>query len=484
MECWDWEFFDTVVTADMYAVSDFGPLFGPVTKFKLERDDALNLVLETTSASDSTSNAVERPAGSVYLADAKVKLESFTGAQAVATGVIPRGHTKKWSAKSGQGVTNERSSIHSLSWTRSGALEPSYIIDWVGNMESFIWPDADDRAESGEKRRILRSSTREIAMSVPIDSQGGGRTCVHLVVDGVEFFVGESKAKPNHVAKPGFILYVGTPNGDTRAKIRDCLSFCLGTYLLHLGYSKFDLNWHPVAFDASSGHALVKEASRLRGWQPSPLGFQYESEISSELIGRMMCSLYKIYDEYGLQSSFWSYWHAIAAPVHMQAVHFGAAIESLQSKFLKTASGVGSRIVEDCGGWTELCGQISTFITDTDLPDEAKRLLINKMQNLNFAPQSVVMQRFFDALGLELGEFERSVWGNRNRAAHGGNANAGNGHQLIRENKVLHIMMNRILLALGGVADFYYDYYTLGRPVRRLAESIPENRAQTAILPR
>lgn len=482
MECWDWEFFDTVVVADMFAVSDCGPLFGPVTDFKLERDDALNLVLETTSASDSASNAVERPAGSVYQADAKVSFKSITGAQAVATGVIPRGHTKTWSATSEKGVTKERSSIHSLQWSRSDAPEPGYIIDWVGNMESFIWPDADDRVESGEKRRILRSPTREIAITSPIDSGGGGRTCVHLVVEGVEFFVGKSEAKPEHVGKPGFILYVGTPNEDTRAKIRDCLSFCLGTYLLYLGDTKFDSEWHPVAFDARSGHALVKEASRLRGWQPSPLGLNYERQISSELLGRMMSSLYKIYNAYGLQSSFWSYWHAMAAPVHMQAVHFGAAIESLQNTFQKSTSGVRSSIVEDGQRWTELYEQISTCIAGTDLPDEAKRLLTNKAKNLNLAPQSVLMQRFFAALGLELGVLENAVWANRNRAAHGGRANASNAHRLIRENKVLHNMLIRILLALGGGADWYYDYYTLGRPARKLAESIPDDRTQTATL--
>lgn len=476
MECWDWEFFGSVVTSDTFTVSDCGPLFGPVSDFKLERDDAFNLILESISVGESTSNAIERPAGSVYQADAQVKLEGLTGALAVATGVIPRGHSKTWSAKSEQRVTRERSSIHSLQWIRAGAPEPVYVIDWVGNMESFIWPDADDRTESGEKRRILRSPTKEISMSVPSDCREGGRTCVHLVVGDVEFFVGESKAESGHVKKPGFILYLGMPDEDTRAKIRDCLSFCLGTYLLYLGDCKFDSEWLPVAFDAKSGPALVKDASQLSGWQPSPLGFKWESEISSELLEKVMSSLCRIYDAYGLRSRFWAYWHAMAAPVHMKAVHFGAAIEALQSIFLKNTSKVQRGVVENEQHWMELYGQLAAAISDSSLPDETKKLLINKAKGLNHAPQSVLMQRFFAALGLKLGVLESSVWANRNRAAHGGSANSDNAHRLIRENKVLLIMMNRILLALSGEADCYYDYYTFGRPVRRLSESIPDDR--------
>lgn len=476
MECWNWEFFDSVVTSDTFAVSDCGPLFGPVTDFKLERDDALNLILETTSAGDSTSNAIERPVGSVYQADAQVKLESLTGALAVATGVIPRGHRKTWSAKSEQSVTRERSSVHSLQWIRAGAPEPTYVIDWVGNIESFIWPDAEDITENGEKCRILRSPAREIIMSVPIDCRGSGRTCVHLVVEGVEFFVGESKTESGHVKKPGFILYLGMPDEDTRAKIRDCLSFCLGSYLLYLGDCKFDSEWRPVAFDAKSGHALVKDASRLRDWQPSPLGLKWENEISSELLGKMMGSLCRIYDTYGLRTSFWAYWHAMAAPVHMKAVHFGAAIEALQNIFLKNTSKVQRGIVGDEQHWTELYGQLSAAITASNLSDETKKLLISKAKGINHAPQSVLMQRFFAALELKLSVLESSVWANRNRAAHGGSAKPDNAHRLIRENKVLQIMTNRILLALAGGADWYYDYYTFGRPIRRLSESIPDDR--------
>lgn len=172
MEYWDWEVLETFVTSEMFVVSDHGPLFGPVTHFRLERNRNLDLILKTKSSGDSTSNEVERPIGSVYQADSVVKLTSRTGSWAVATGVIPRKYRKMLDGESGQGVTKQRSSIHSLQWTSGDAPKSSYIIDWVGNVGSFIWPDNDDLKETGEKRRTLSSPHKQISLSVPINSGG------------------------------------------------------------------------------------------------------------------------------------------------------------------------------------------------------------------------------------------------------------------------------------------------------------------------
>jgi hypothetical protein len=479
MECWDWEFFSSVVNSDMFSVSDCGSLFGPVQSFKLYRDDELRIILETTSDSSSTSSMAEKPAGSVYSPDGMVKFAGVGGGQAIASGVVPLWHQQTYSAEYRSGLKTERSLIHSLQWSYSEAPEPSYIIDWIGNLGSFIWPDSEDRVETGEKHRILRSKNRAVSIGCPIHSSGFGSTCVYLSIGGVEFFVGKSHVQAKQDENHGFILYVGAPNEALREKIRDCLSFCLGNYLLFFGDAKFDSEWHPVSFDARSGYALIKESSRLIGIPPSPLGRNYETEISSDLLERIMGSLYNIYDEYDLKNGFWNYWYALAAPVHMQAAHFGAAIESLQNKYRKKTTKFSSAIITDESQWPELYQKLSSFIESASLSADERRLLTNKLKTLNNAPQLVVMQRFFEALGLMLGKLESDAWSNRNRSAHGGPMNANNAVQTIRENKVLRIMLNRILLALGGGADSYYDYYTLGRPTLALAESIPDDRVQS-----
>lgn len=476
----DWEFFEAEFASQDYAMTDFGPLYGPVSGFSIVRDKSLQLMLETTSANNSVSQDVPRPAGSVYIATAEIQLRNKAGSFAIATGIIPHSRTKTFATDS-SGSTTEISSIHCLKWESEATGDPTYLIEWIGNLDgNFIWPHSDEISDTPERRRRLYSPDGEIDLGRAGESLGGSRSCAHLVIDGIELFIGESRVKVPYVVNPGFILYKGAPDKDIRSKIRECLSFCLGNFLLYLGDTTFDQHWYPLAFTAVSGHALIEEAPRLNGWQPAPLGPQWEHEINSKWLSSMASALYSIYDSYRLRTIFWSYWHAVAAPVHMSAAHFGSAIEGIQKAYFKAkaSSAVHSKIVSDERIWKELRSKISACIAATDLTDEEKRILTNKASNLNFAPQSIIMERFFAALGLQIGPLERDVWANRNHAAHGGGADEDNGGRLVRENKVLKVMLHRILLALAQAGDFYYDYYTLGRPTRKLASFIVDDRVE------
>src|SRR3984957_14862383 len=167
MDSWDWEFLESEVTADAFVVTDSGPLFGPVTGFTLVRDEDLNLMLHTTSASDSSTRAIERPPGSVYISTDEVKLESRLGARATAMGVIPRSYSRATTLSTQATVTTQTSSLHSLRWERLEASEPRYIMEWVANLSGkFIWPHSDDTHETGEKRRTLRSPLGELVLSM------------------------------------------------------------------------------------------------------------------------------------------------------------------------------------------------------------------------------------------------------------------------------------------------------------------------------
>jgi len=162
----------------------------------------------------------------------------------------------------------------------------------------------------------------------------------------------------------------------------------------------------------------------------------------------------------------------------MAAVHFGAAIESLQRAYVQDrATSVNKSILNDAS-WNDLFQKIEECISALDVSLEEKQILGNKVKNLNSAPQSIIMNRFLDALAIRIDAVERSAWHNRNRAAHGGEIHPDDFVKIIRENKALMILMNRILLAITRGSDCYYDYYTLGRPTSRLADPIPNDRGK------
>ncbi len=477
MDYQEWEFFEAEIDSRTYTVTDHGPLHGPVTSFVVRRDRRLDLVLETTSAADDGVTHPESVANRVWTADDEVHWQGMHGGATVtAHGVIPLEYHATTAAE--ERTVVQTSTIQSLHWTHSYAGEALYVMDWIGNLSgSFIWPDSDDVEETEQKSRTLRSARGEIVIPLTSTSEKHGRSCVRLSVGGWDVVIGQSRAKPEHVQDSGFILYLGLPDEETRSRIRQCLSFCLGDYFIHLGSTTFDAEWKPTSFLARAGHALVEDASDISGRPAAPLGMRYEREVDAALLEQMASGLLEAYDVYNLRNAFWNYWHAIAAPVHMAAAHFGAAIEALQrTYFAETGIAIHSRIAADDDAWRNLYTQINRCIQDSALSSDEKRMLGNKAQHLNSAPQGVLADRFFAAIGLDVSALERDVWLNRNRAAHGGGIAEDRAIQAIRENKVLRTLTNRILLSISRSSDRYYDYYTLNRPIRQLSEPVPDDR--------
>lgn len=370
--------------------------------------------------------------------------------------------------------------MNALEWIAPPGREPCYTIEWLENMSgSYIWPDNIEDKTTGDRKRIFRSEKCEIILSQSINSGGGSRSCAHISVEGFDLFIGGlSKNKIENINDPGFILYKGIPSEDVRSKIRNCLSFSLGMYLIYLGCTSFCEQWEVVSYKAVSANALCKNDHRLNAMPPAPLGSKWLWEVTPEMLERMVASLCLNYDSYNLRSAFWAYWHAIAAPVHMASVHFGAAIESLQAVFIQNPARPVEKGILDDASWNDLSKKMEGCISALDVPVKEKEILTNKLKNLNSAPQSVIMNRFLNALEIRIDVIERSAWNNRNRAAHGGEVHEGNVVTIIRENKALMILMNRILLAIVRGADFYCDYYTLGHPTSRLADPIPNDKGK------
>jgi hypothetical protein len=67
---------------------------------------------------------------------------------------------------------------------------------------------------------------------------------------------------------------------------------------------------------------------------PVPLGDKYENEIGHVRFSRLVNSLYSNYEVCDFDHVSWSYWHAVCAPIHIAAVHYGASIEALQNSYI------------------------------------------------------------------------------------------------------------------------------------------------------
>ena len=101
------------------------------------------------------------------------------------------------------------------------------------------------------------------------------------------------------------------------------------------------------------------------------------------------------------------------------------------------------------------------------------KILQNKISGLNSKPQSVLLDELLANLGLTLSEIEKAAWQHRHNAGHGNYAKPEESTRLIRETKLLRLRFIRMVLAITKASELYYDYYTLGRPTRKIPEAIP-----------
>lgn len=458
MNTWQWECFDEVVTADRFGVTNAGPLIAPVRGFSVARDDKMRLVLETLAPGDARGAMVEHPAGTVRRTEEFVEFAGRSGATAVARGVTPLGNTH---TRNGEGVkeTRERARVRSLTaWLKPGA-EPAHTVDWLENVDQDgqVWSGTliEDEDEA-TKTRIIGGGADAIRLS---SNRGGvsvrhaalemniGGVPLHLCTAGAEVI-----GKHRH---PGYIIYRGSPDDATREKIRDVLAFCLGGYLVHLGSTTLCPNSEVISTSARSADSIGGRVFEIPPSPPAPLGTSYENEVEQQTLSRMADAIYAKYDELEFGGLSWAYWHAVCAPAHMAAAHFGAAIEALQSAYVRShPEKFRTKIIGDRKTWDALRGELLKAVSGAGLDRSAQIVIANKISNLNQMPRGATSEQLLSDLGLRLGPIERAAWQKRNTAAHGGRmADDDAIVDVIRQTKLLRILLCRMVLSMTGASE-------------------------------
>jgi hypothetical protein len=370
----------------------------------------------------------------------------------------------------------QRAQVHLVQVTPGDLEGATYTIDWLENLPAspFIWPDTFKTVTTTTTTRSIGLADESITISGSGERSSTGRAAVRLTIAGVTFYVCVlSRDETTSGIMPGCIIYVGTPNKLFRKKVRTALSFALGVYLVDLGYTLYDQQWHIVSAVARSAYSLGRRAFELGPGQLAPLGPQYLYELGRSELARMVGALIAAYDELDLGNLSWAYWHACTATVHIAPAHFGAAIEALQRAYILAHPGAASKVIIPRKPWQGLRAAMAATIAKAGIPDESKRTLTCKLFNLNRTDQRPLLKAVLDAIGLRLGDNEDSAWKRRNEAAHGIPIPEGEELAAIRDMKLLRGLFHRMLLRMANAADLYIDYVSPDNPYRRLEEPPP-----------
>lgn len=478
MTAWEWEDFSGYINYRMFNIEKCGPLLSPIRLFKLSRNKRLEVRLDTSVIGPpQTSPSGSHKAGTVRQNTDETHFTGHSGMTCVAHGVQPL-HHKTTGSEEGGDETTETSKINSLSAIIRDNVDIDYTIDWLENLatKSSLWTGSSVKdIQETVKTRTLGFEPEQVELSGKDGwQQTVDNSVLNMVVAGVELYVCRSSSeRSKKLKKPGYILYVGGPSNALRKKIRDILSFCLGNYLIYLGSITLCSEMKAITLHAVSP-PLVGRIVEFDMLPPAPLGYQYAAQVDQHVVARMVNAIYKHYEELDFGNFSWVYWHARCAPVHMAAAHFGAAIEALQTAFIKNhPKKFETKLVTDKAKWTTLKSKLFTAVREAELDHVSMMTLINKIEfNLNQTPATALSDRFFSEIGISLERLELTAWKRRNMAAHGRKLEPDDVIPTIREVKLLKITLHRMILKITGASSHYYDDYSIGHMIRELERPV------------
>ena len=414
MTFWQREPFDSLISEGHFNVVDAGPLHSPIRSFTLRRNDKLQLVLTTVGDGDAIANELLRQTG-LHNNASTVQLQSIFGTSVTLVGVQPLSVHTFTNRETRREELREEASVHRLSSILDPATNADYTIDWLENVfnDYYLWPDLIVDNEETIKTRTFGRGEGALVITNTSTTGSHGRRGIDLSIGGINIKLCSSKyAKQDGQLKPGFILYSGRPDEDTRRKIRTVLSFSLGQYFVHLGHSTYSSNWRLLSFEAISAYSIDKKAFDLITMPPTLLGERAHNELSHAPVSRLSNALYSHYDELNFGGLSWAYWHAICAPLHIAAVHFGAAIEALERKYVEAHSQDFSTTILTRPAWQNFAGQVDNLIGNTDIADEAKSALRANLGLINQVTRRAITEDVLCRTGVVLGDDERRAWPN------------------------------------------------------------------------
>jgi hypothetical protein len=375
--------------------------------------------------------------------------------------------------------TTQKAQVHSLTAQLRNDVAPTYTIDWLGNLQSgiYVWQGSfiKDRKETTDTRALGYGAETIELSERDTTHQSMSSSALEMVIDGTRLFLcGCAPKVSKGVKEPGYLFYVGNPTDEVRMKIRQVLSFCLGNYLIYLGSTMLSENSEIVAFSAMSPPSIGR-VSEIPVLPPAFLGNGNTMVADQKIIARMANAVYAHYDELRFNSFSWAYWHAMCAPVHMAAGHFGAAIEALQNAYMKAhPAKFATTLISDKTKWNPLKDALLKAIAEAGLEPDASTILTNKVaSNLNQTPRGVLSEKMLGDIGITLGQVETAAWKRRNQAAHGSEIDIDSVIPTIMETKLLKIILHRMVLKITAASDRYYDDYTTGHAIRNVTEPVP-----------
>lgn len=335
-----------------------------------------------------------------------------------------------------------------------------YLIEFVDNLKiNYMFPNSMQIKENHEKIYEFNGSNFELIQKI-INHDNWSKNNIRFEIEGDEIFI----IKLGNGNK-GLILYRTNFDSAKREKIRNTVSYILGSPLIFYGYTFVNKYMTPSYSFLKNINDNERNQLSINFQVPAPLSLNALNIIELDFFQKMIKEFFIKYDEYDLNNIFFTYWIAVNSNSITAAVHYGALIEKLQANYMKIINVSYSKIL-DKSIFKKLSEQLKVQLDSFELSDAHKEIFINKIGNMNTYSQKDMMNFFCKDISLELSEIEKKAWQQRNDAAHGNDVSDVN--QAWKNTIILRELVNKLLLKLLTSSKHYFSYVDGNTEIKRL----------------
>lgn len=300
-----------------------------VKRFYVGRDENKDIIIDLIYDGWPEERRDNPPTGTLKIHDDKIVFRNrLSGKGGEATGVIYR-HLQS-NTESGGRETIERFTARSIQLDIDNSQPEAFCVEQIDNLStSYLWPDMIDTKGSHSSTTVLKWELGSVSIPNELKSSVFSRAAMHLKVGGYDLIVCVDERHNNK--RTGKIVYIGAPEIEIRDKIRDVISFVLGRPIVYYGCTLHSLEWHPLRSVSIDAYSINGMMFQLHALPPYPI-FRKNSRtfLDGSLVQAVCNSIFAHYEQLDFQKSSWAYWHAMCAPYHMEAAHFGALVEKVQ----------------------------------------------------------------------------------------------------------------------------------------------------------
>lgn len=241
------------------------------------------------------------------------------------------------------------------------------------------------------------------------------------------------------------------------------VGFVVGRNLIPIGISLFSDESYQVFRCIQSASVLDISAAVVHASMPPVV-------VDEEGLAKLIPALEGQGDELGLFDAIGKIWLAQSVPVEAALPNLASALECIMNAWFrsnKTKSG-GKYLADR--DWS-LLSKPSLDTLDAALqgqPNAAR--MVRRAASANNFGVNERFERFFDEIGLPVGDVELKAIQARNKAAHGGGFTSSQMQGLVDTFRAYRVLLSRVILKLLEWERDYIDYSTYGFPSRDLGD--------------